>query len=190
MEDTAGNRYFDIQHVWLDNFPIIGQIVKFQRKDPTSGTWTDIPPCTDLLLSFGTIRVVGLAWDPVIDTAWWPPVRPNDNFGHYQLEFWKQFSVVTSPLTSSTTRVPALPGAPPVPVPTTADAGQLALWNLKDLDADAAPPTPVDPANKISRGTACTYTLELFVTDITAVNDNATTHYIYHDVPVKIINDL
>jgi hypothetical protein len=185
-EDTVGHHYFDIQHIWLDNFPIIGKIVKFQQK--ISGTWKDIPACTDLLLSFGTIRVVGLAWDPVIDTAWWPPVSPNDNFGHYQLDFWKQFSVVTSALVNVTSRVPALPGTPPVPTPTDADAGELAQWDLTQLDA--ATPSAVDPANKIPRGGSCTYTLQLFVTDTTAVNDNGTTHYVYHQVPVKIINDL
>jgi hypothetical protein len=184
-EDTAGHRYYDIQHVWLDNFPIKGQIVKFQRNGPA---WEDIPPCTDLLLSMGTIRVVGLAWDPVIDDAWWPPVSPNDNFGHYQLDFWKQFSIVTSPLINSISRVPALPALPPVPIPTVADAGELAQWDLTQLDA--ATPSPVDAANKIPRGGSCTYTLQLFVTDTTAVNDNSTTHYVYHQVPVKIINDL
>jgi len=190
VEDTAGHRYFDIQHIWLDNFPVRGQIVKFQRRNPHTGMWDDIPTCTDLLMSFGTIRVMGLAWDYVLDTAWWPPVAPNDNFDHYELVFWKQFSAVTSGLISATSRVPALPALPPVPVPTVADAGELTLWNLADLDADAMPATSVDPANKIHRGSSCTYTLQLFVTDNSIVNDGATTHYIYHQVPVKIINDL
>ena len=194
-EDTAGHHYFDIQHIWLDNFPIIAEIVKFQRKienpsPPPLDLWADIPACTDLLLSFGTIRVVGLAWDPVIDTAWWPPVSPNNNFGHYELGFWKQFSPVQSSLANSTNRVPALPALPPVPTPTVADAAELALWDLTQLDAGAAIPSPVAPENKIPRGGSCTYTLQLFVTDTTAVNDGGTTHHLYRQVPVKIINDL
>ncbi len=187
-EDTTAVTYHDIQHLWLDNKPIIGKIVKFQRL--LNGVWQDIPPCTDFLFSFGTLRVVGLAWDAVIDEAWWPPVAPNDNFGYYNLVFWKQFSPITSPLTGNiATRVPILPPAPPVATPTDADADELAQWDLKQLDADASPATSVDPANKIHRGESCTYTLQLFVTDTTVVNEG-TTHYVYYPVPVKIINDL
>lgn len=190
-EDTTGITYHDIQHVWLDNKTIIGRIVKFQRRNPQTGFWEDIPTCLDLLMSFGTIRVVGLAWDPLIDEAWWPATAPNDNFDYYNLVFWKQFSPVVSPLTGNIiSRVPALPGAPPVLTPTNADAGELAQWDLTQLNADAAVPTPVDPANKLHRRESCSYSLQLFVTDKSIINDGATTHYTYHEVPVKIINDL
>ena len=117
------------------------------------------------------------------------PVAPNDNFGHYQLDFWKQFSAVTSPLANSNSRVPALPAVLPVAIPVDADAGELAQWDLTQLDADAMPASPVDPANKIHRGTACTYTLQLYVTDKTLVSEG-TTHHIFQPIPVKIINDL
>lgn len=187
-EDTTGVTYHDIQHIWLDNKSIIGKIVKLQRA--VAGVWTDIPPCTDLLFSFGNIRIMGLAWDPVISEAWWPPVSPNDNFGLYRLTFWKQFGAGV-PLTGDiTTRVPALPVIPPVAVPVDADAGELAQWNLNTLDAGADPGTGVPPPYpKIYRRTSCTYILQLFVTDTTIVNEG-TTHYVYHQVPVKLVNDL
>lgn len=195
-EDTTAVTYHDIQHIWLDNKPIIGKIVKFQRfnPQPAPGTWQDLPACVDLLVSFGTIRIMGLAWDPVIDEAWWPPVSPNDNFGHYRLDFWRQFEPFPPgphALTSNIpNRVPALPVAAPVPVPTDADAAELAQWNLTTLDAGPIPsPYSPPPYPKIYRGEACTYILQLFVTDTTIVNEG-TTHYVYHQVPVKIVNDL
>lgn len=189
-EDTAGHRFFDIQHVWLDNKEITGRIVKFQKQNQRTGAWEDIPTCTDIHLSFGTIRIIGLAWDPLIDEAWWPASAPNDNFGYYNLKFWKQFSGIASPLTGDVgARVPALPATPPVAIPVDADAGLLAQWDLAQLNADASPPTPVDPANKLHRHESCTFILQLFVTDTTVV-DEGTTHYVYHQVPVKIVNDL
>lgn len=190
-EDTTGVTYYDIQHAWLDNKGITGQIVKFQWKNPQTGLWEDIPPCEDLSMKkFGTIRIMGLAWDPVIDEAWWPPVSPNDNFGLYRLTFWKQFGAEV-PLTGDiTTRVPALPGMPPVVPPTPANAGELAQWDLKTLDAGPAPSPYVSPPYpKIYRGESCTYILQLFVTDTTIVNEG-TTHFVYHPVPIKIVNDL
>jgi hypothetical protein len=100
--------YHDIQHVWLDNKEIYNtvRIVKLQRL--VSGVWQDLPKCTDLLLSFKTIRIVGLAWDPLIDEAW-PFAPPNDNFGYYRLDFWKQFGIRLG------TPIPGLAhGGPPV----------------------------------------------------------------------------
>lgn len=187
-EDTTGVTYHDIQHVWLDNKSIIGQIVKFQRL--VGNVWKDIPPCTDLLISFGTIRVLGLAWDPVIDENWGLALSPNDNFGYYVLNFWKQFGAAVALTGNITTRVPALPAMPPVPIPTAADAGELAQWDLTTLDAGPKPsPYVPPPYPKIYRGESCTYDLQLFVTDTTVVNES-TTHYTYHTVPVKIVNDL
>jgi hypothetical protein len=189
-EDTSAVTFHDIQHLWLDNRVILGQIVKLQRWNAKNNAWEDIPPCTDLLLSFGTIRILGLAWDPVIDTAWWPATAPNDNFDHYDLVFWKQFSPTADAVVSGvTSRVPALPAMPPVLTPTVADAGQLATWNLTLLDALNLA-SPVNPANRLAREESCTYDLQLFVTDNTLVNDGSTTHYKYHTVPLKIINDL
>jgi hypothetical protein len=185
-EDTTAITFHDIQHTWLDNRTILGEIVKLQRWDSNTSTWEDIPACTDLLLSFGKIRVVGLAWDPLIDDAF-PVAAPNDNFDHYDLFFWKQFSPFTDYVVSGvTTRVPAMP---PLAVPTAASAGELAQWDLTLLDALNMAST-VNAANRLARKEECTYTLELFVTDNTLVNDGGTTHYKYHPVPVKVINDL
>jgi hypothetical protein len=189
-EDITAAIYHDIQHVWLDNRSILGQIVKLQRWSAQTNAWEDIPTCTDLLLSFGKIRFLGLAWDPILDEDWWPATAPNDNFDHYDLVFWKQFSPVTDPIVlDETSRVPALPALPPIPTPTAADAGQLAIWDLAQLDA-LNPGSPVNPSNRLDRDESCTYDVQLFVTDNTLVNDGATTHYKYHTVPLKIINDL
>lgn len=186
-EDTAGHRYFDIQHVWIDNRPILGEIVKFQRL--VNGVWTDIPPCADILISFGKLRIMGLAWDPLIDDAW-PVAAPNDNFGYYNLSFSKQFGPSFTLLGNTPTRVPALPAGPPFPVPTDADAGELAQWNLAGLDAGPIPnPYAPPPQPKIYRGEACSYIVTLFVTDTTVVNEGST-HHIHFPVPLKIINDL
>ncbi len=197
-EDTTGVTYHDIQHLWLDNkqmFYTVGpdvfytvRIVKFQRL--VAGVWQDIPPCEDLLLSFGNIRIMGLAWDPVISEAWPLTATPNDNFGHYRLDYWKQFGPAHELLGNTSVRVPALPALPPVPTPTYADAGQLAVWDLTTLDAGVAPSPYVPPPDpRIYRGESCTYNLQLYATDTTIVNEG-TTHYVYHQVPVKLINDL
>jgi hypothetical protein len=186
-EDTAGHRYFNLRRAWIDNHDILVSIVKFQRK--VSGVWQDLPPCLDILLSFGSLRIMGLAWDPVIDEAF-PVTAPNDNFGYYNLYFWKQFGPAQLLTPDVPNRVPALPGIPPFPAPTPADAGQLALWDLTVLDAGPAPhPYVPPPQPKIYRGESCSYILQLFATDTTVVSEG-TTHYHYHQVPLKIINDL
>lgn len=188
-EDTAGHRYHDIQHLWIDNKPITGQIVKFQWFDPQTGTWRDIPPCTDLSMKrFGKIRIMGLAWDPLIDDSvpFWPPVKPNDNFDHYALHYAKQFAPWVL-LKTSTDRVPVLPAAVPavlpMPTPTAADAGELAVWDLTMLAA-----LPVGDPNRLGPGESCTYILQLYVTDTTVVGVGH--HETWHQVPVKVVNDL
>lgn len=188
-EDTIARRYHDIQQVWFDNREILCQIVKFQRLDPATNAWVDIEPCKDLLVSMGKIRLVGLAWDPVIDEAWWPAAPPNDNFGYYNMDFKKQFGAYV-PLTAGNiaSRVPALPAIPPVPVPGPADAGELALWDLATLDA--GPPGAGDPPYpKLWRRQSCTYTVRLYVTDTTVVPGSGT-HWKIDDVPIKVVNDL
>lgn len=188
-EDTMGTTYHDIQHIWLDNKGIIGQIVKFQRINKL-GVWEDIPACTDLLFSFGKIRVMGLAWDPVIDEAFWPATEPNDNFGYYSICYWRQFGPVMDLTGTVANRVPALPAMPPVLDPTPANAGELALWDLQSLDAGPKPsPYVAAPDSKLYHGESCSYVLQLFVTDRTIINEG-TTHYVYHPVPLKLINDL
>lgn len=194
VEDTDGHRYYDSQVLWLDNRPITVKIVKFQGFRNSTSTWEDLPTCEDIRMSiYSKIRIVGLAWDPLIDLAF-PATAPNDNFDYYNIVFWKQFSPAASALTGNvSTRVPAATA----PVPTDADAGPLAEWPLTWIDADAplpmlpdpVPPAPIDAANKIHRGESCTYTVQLFATDTTIVSESST-HYKYSTVPLKIINDL
>ena len=190
-EDTAAHLYHDIQHIWIDNHNIKGKIVKFQWYNEKSNAWEDLPKCKDLSMKkYGKIRVMGLAWDPVIDEAWWPAVAPNDNFGHYNLRFWKQFGASQNLTSDIYTRVPALPASPPVAVPGNADAGELAVWDITALDGGVAPDPYVPAADPLLyRGESCTYTIRLFVTDTTILNES-TTHYIYDTESVKIINDL
>ncbi|WP_428634943.1 hypothetical protein [Sedimenticola sp.] len=191
VTDTASHLYHDIQHVWIDNHPIKGKIVKFQWKNPKTGKWEDIPKCEDLSMKkHGTIRIIGLAWDPVIDEAWWPATAPNDNFGHYNLAFWKQFGAAQALTGDINSRVPALPAATPVAVPGDADAEVLAEWDLTSLDGGIAPSPYTPPADPLLyQGESCSYTVRLFVTDTTVVNES-TTHHIWDYEAVKIVNDL
>lgn len=192
VEDTAGHLYHDIQHIWLDNHKIIGRIVKFQWFNNESSAWEDLPKCKDLSMKkYGKIRILGLAWDPVIDETWWPPVAPNDNFECYNLDFKKQFGPFHSLVSGVSNRVPALPATPPVAVPTDAEADELAIWDITALDAGSAP-TPYVPAPdpKVYRGESCTYTLKLYVHDNSIVSHDSDGHQIWDFESVKIINDL
>lgn len=194
-EDTSGVRYHDIQHVWLDNHPIQVKLVAFQWKNPATGNWETIPECTDLsLATHGLIRILGLAWDPLIDEDWWTPPaapsQPNDNFGHYRLDYWKQFGPTEQLLGATPNRVPDLPAAPPVAVPTDADAGVLAEWDLETLDAGPSPsPGSAAPNSKLYRGEECTFTLRLFATDTTVV-PGGPHHQGWDFESVKVVNDL
>lgn len=202
VEDTAGHRYFDLQRIWVDNWPVLCEIVKFQ-KPAVGGGWEDIPHCTDILLSWGKLRIIGLAWDSLIDSAW-PTAHPNDNFASYALSYQKEFSPVASPIPisptpdfptlSATQRVPAALS----PTPTTADASLLAEWDLSTLDAGAAPPPgcsaplPAGKDNDLYRGCSCTYTLSLGVSDTTLTETafDLDLHHPSTSEPIKIVNDL
>ena len=192
---AATNIYYDTQKVWIDNYAVIGQIVKFQRFE--SGVWIDIPHCTDILLSWGKLRIIGLAWDALIDPAY-PPVRPNDNFQGYGLTFAKQFGApVAIPIlpADAATRVPAPPAFPLTgPAPTPADAGVLVEWDLSALDAGNTQltncPDPVGAPYKLYRNCECTYTLTISVSDYTIASDFAGVHGVQHVESLKIINDL
>ena len=112
---------------------------------PTAGTWEDIPPCTDILISWGKLRIIGLAWDNLIDDAW-PQTAPNDNFASYGLSYQKQFSPSASaiPITATADH-PSLAPTVRVPdtlaiVPTAADADLLAEWDLTTVDEGSQAP--------------------------------------------------
>ena len=193
-EDTAGNFYFDTQKVWVDNHTVRAQLVKFQRFD--NGVWVDIPNCTDVLLSWKKLRLIGIAWDNLINPAY-PPVRPNDNFSGYSLNYAKQFvgGSVAIPVLTPGIRVPSpadfpLTGA----VPAVADAKILAEWDLSTLDGGASPtpgtcPSPAGNPHGLHRGCECTYIITLNVSDFT-IGSEPGVHSTYDLEAVKIINDL
>jgi hypothetical protein len=197
VTDTATptpNTYYDLQRTWIDNWAVVCQIVKFQIFNGT--VWVDLPPCTDLLLSYGTIRIVGLAWDALIDSAW-PATAPNDNFNQYSLVYWKQFSVTASSIAIATpnVRVPNSLAFVPPAHPDAGDAGVLAEWDLTTLDAGVSTGdcnTPPPPLNQLYRGCSCTYTLQLNVSDntVTDTASDADLHNPTMEVPIKIVNDL
>jgi hypothetical protein len=198
-EDTAAHRYFDLQKIWIDNWPVVAKFVKFQIPGSTSGTWDDIPFCTDLLMSWEKLRIIGLAWDALIDPAFPATTDPNDNFDHYSLTYSKQFIPGSEPIPvgSPTVRVPNILAPVPGPLPTDADADVLVEWDLTSLDA-GAPPTPGDcgipPGNPHSlyRGCECTYLLRLAVRD-TTITQSTSEHNLHNPIrleSVKVINDL
>lgn len=196
VQDTAGNTYYDLQNIWIDNWQVLCEIVKFQRPGTTPGTWVDIPPCTDILISWGTLRIIGIAWDHLIDDAWPDTAPTNDNFNHYALSFNKQFQGAEPiPITSPTTRVPS--ALAPVPTDTDAalDTYVLADWDLTSLDAGTLPAgescgssEPTDP-NHLYRGCSCTFDLTLGVGDWTD-SDELGVHNPSETQPLKIVNDI
>ncbi len=89
------------------------------------------------------------------------------------------------------TRVPALPATPPVIVPTDAEAGELAVWDITDLDGGTAPdPYVPAPDPLIYSGESCTYTIRLYVKDNSIVSHDHDGHEAWDFESVKIINDL
>jgi hypothetical protein len=203
-EDTGGFVYYDTQKVWVDNHYVRAQLVKFQRE--INGVWTDLPHCTDIMLSWGKLRIIGLAWDALINPLY-PVTRPNDNFASYGLNYAKQFvggslaitiaATVDKPFLASTARVPhpslfALNGAIPTGA---ANADLLAEWDLSTLDAGPKPtgetgcPDPVSNPHSLYRGCECTYNLHLNVSDYT-VGDETGVHNTHDTESMKIINDL
>jgi hypothetical protein len=205
VQDTASHTYYDLQRIWLDNWQVECAIVKFQRPGSTPGTWEDIPPCTDILLSWGKLRIIGLAWDHLIDDTW-PQASPNDNFAAYGLSYQKQFSPSASPIPIvATADHPSLAPTVRVPdtlaiVPTTADADLLAEWDLTTLDEGShapggdctAPFPPMTDPNTLYRGCACEFTLSLGVSD-TTLTESVGAYAAHHpstEQPIKIVNDL
>lgn len=193
-EDTGGNVYYDTQKIWIDNHYVRAQLVKFQRQE--NGIWVDIPSCTDILMSWQKLRLIGIAWDGLINPAY-PATRPNDNFDHYALSYAKQFVAgsVAIPIPAPTVRVPS-PLAFPLtgPVPGVADAAVLVEWDLTTLDAGPSPtpggcPNPVSNPHGLHRGCECTFTITLSVSDFT-VGSEPGVHNTHDIEAVKIINDL
>jgi hypothetical protein len=209
VTDTLGHRYYDIQRIWLDNWPVKCKILKFQRPDTTPGappnSWVDLPTCTDILMSWKKLRIIGLAWDALIDNAW-PTAAPNDNFDQYSLSYEKQFSptppdaIPVGPTPdylalAANRRVPDTLAPLPGPMAEDVNADLLVEWDLTTLDAgpllgeDTCETAP-DVGNKLYRKCACTYTLRLGVNDKTVEEGASFTHHPSTSKPIKIINDL
>lgn len=204
---------YDAATVWLDNRVIEGRITGMAVAGGAA-----LGACDELLLSqfitpnpfpppptppppgpFAKVNTLinGRAWDPVILDSYVVAlpsphtIRPNDNFDQYSLVYKKDGDVGFLPMMTSSSRVPAtLQQAPLAPYP--ADTGLLHSWDIVGaLDAGPAPTPYVDPPPaKIYRGERCAYLLVLQVTDSTRLGDSGTTHYIRHDWPFCIMNDL
>jgi hypothetical protein len=211
VHDTADHYYYDMQRIWLDNWPVVCKIVKFQRPgdpgaQPPEPAWVDLEDCTDILMSWERLRIIGLAWDALTDDAW-PATAPNDNFDSYSLAYQKEFSASSDPipvvpaagypLLAANRRVPDTLTPLPGPLPNDANADLLVEWDLTTLDAGALPggttcETAPDVGNQLYRGCACTFTLSLGVSDKT-VTETVGDYYSHHpgtSQPIKIINDL
>ena len=118
VEDTAGNFYYDTQHVWFDNKPIH---VEF-------GGLEGLAACSDLCLGKfippgapcgvpWPINLLGIAYDEYIDNA--IPAYPSDNFDFYSLSITRQ-------------------GGPTYSVPITLSLPPLALPPFVPLDLSEA----------------------------------------------------
>jgi hypothetical protein len=175
VKDTAGNTFYDIQRVWVDN-------------DGTTQLITSIgglAPCEDLKLSAfksGTCPIRGFAWDPPIDPAQ-PQAAPNDNFGGYGMSFQKNGGGSGSiPVLTPGVRVPN-----DWPTLGVAD-GVLAEWDIVSaLDGGSSVPAG---SEKLARGTRCAYVIALGVNDRTLVGEGGSNHGGTHLYALNIINDL
>jgi hypothetical protein len=182
VKDTAGNTYFDIQRVWVDNDGVVADIT----------TVGGLAPCVDLKLSDyvnTTAEIRGIAWDPpIVPTD--PQTAPNENFGSYSMGFQKNGGTGGSipPAISATTRVPNVWPGPLAP----GTDGTLSNWDIVNaLDAASPTPTPGIPASaKLARGERCAYVISLHVHDLTLVGEGANHHPGNSLYAINIINDL
>ncbi len=187
----AINTQYDSVIVWLDNKPLTVKLDGIEGEDS----------CEDLHLKkyeHNKARILGIAWDPlIIDTVPAPYTHPNDNFGHYSLTFAKDgqppVSILPPDVPTPTTRVPnILPG--PLPVALPAGSNVLANWDIKSaIDAGVAPsPYVPPPTGKLYRGEACTYTIDLYVSDTTRFGESGSIRTVraIPNISRKIINDL
>lgn len=187
VEDTTAgpHRYYDIQHVWIDNKPIKGKITGV----------AGVPPCAVFHLKDfvgSSISIEGLAWDALIDEAFDNDLVPNDNFDGYELRIYKQG--VPTPwyvITSSNMRMPAAKTGPPG-FPTDADAGTLGIFDIAAaLDGDnSAPPPGVPPEIQIPRQEGCAYYFWLHVWDKTRLNDDGDSHHAWSIWPICVDNNI
>ena len=193
--DPTPPELYDAATVWLDNRPIDGKITGMSIAGGTT-----LGGCDALLLSYfvtpgGTkvnANINGRAWDPIILDIYPHTLKPNDNFGAYQLAFEKDGVSSWIPIATSTTRVPNILQTSPLP-PLPAGTDVLTAWDIiAALDAGPLPPgsPPPPPYPKIYRGQRCAYLIQLYVYDTTYRGDSSTPHYVYDYWPFCIMNDL
>ena len=186
VEDTTAgpHRYYDIQHVWIDNRHITGKITGVVGVDPC-----EVFHLKNFVGS--SISIQGLAWDPLIDEAFDHDLVPNDNFGGFTMAMYKQGVGAPYQIAGSTSRVPAAKVGPPG-FPTEAHAGTLATFDIAAaLDADnPTPPPGVPAALKIPRGEGCAYYFELYVWDDTRLNNDGSRHHTWYRWPLCVVNDI
>jgi|GEM_PF-1870439 len=195
VTDVDGNRYCDLQRVWIDNKPIHAKI----QIDA-------IPPCRDLKLSdFAlppdcsnpwALPLSGLAYDEYIDETL-PLTPPNDNFDYYWIKVSKQGGPevqipIDAPAGScfhGTKRVGE--AGPRCQAPAAAEIlGKLADFDLRTIDkaCAAAASYAVPPGFSLNRGECCVYSFRLRVFDRTKFSGGP--HRGEAFWPVKICNDL
>jgi hypothetical protein len=169
--DTAGNTYYDIQRVWIDNEAILGGIRGL----------AGLGACEDLYIldvSGGIISIEGYATDPLIVSG--DLTKPtSDNFDRYQIWFQKQgasgWQELEIPLIGGS--YPGLDKNKPVPERTiwsggsTPPVGVLAEWDLRWLDA-ATNPKGLPTDQLLAVGKSCTYTLRVEAWDKTLVSED------------------
>ncbi|MCB9384169.1 MAG: hypothetical protein H6509_06110 [Bryobacterales bacterium] len=198
VEDVDGNRYCDLQRIWLDNKPIHAAL----RIDA-------VPPCTDLRLSQFALPpdcsnpwplpLVGIAYDEYIDETLPLNQRPNDNFDHYWIRIARQGGPevqipINGPAGScfyGTQRV-GVPGARCQGAPGADVFGKLADFDLRAVDRNCFGSTSYAgsiPADfPLERGECCVFTFRMRVYDTTKFSGGP--HVAEAIWPVKICNDL
>jgi hypothetical protein len=214
VEDTLGNHYYDLQHVWFDNKDIHGKITQV----------AGVPPCASINLSQfaaagGNCMVpwpadlLGIAYDEYIEEG--NLAIPSDNYamvggvvqGGYQLWIKKDGAPdpgVPLPIPGpgappwgppflGTGRVGdpgvrcATAAPPPGPIPLETP-GILAALDLRRLDAVC---NPGEPGLTLNRGDCCGYVLRLLVFDNSICPSlTGSRHQIVHHFPICICNDL
>ena len=197
VTDTMGFDYYDTQHLWFDNKPMISDV------HVTFGGINGLPGCTDLHLGLGgpfvppgapcnvpwPADLMGIAYDEYIDYT--NLAYPSDNFDIYAMSITRQGGPTLSiPITVCTdpanpfagicrrgdpgTRcelIPAVGGCPPPPPPPVKFFDVLTTLDLRIFDAVCAPSVPAPyaiPAGfPLDRGKCCGYAFVLYARDKT-----------------------
>ncbi len=140
VEDTLGNLYYDVQHVWFDNKAIYGEISGLLGVAPCAVLNLSQIPGAGNCSNIWPLSIQGIAYDEYIyegDTS-----HPSDNFGGYCLNLTRQGG-----LESSCTPI-ALSVALPVPAPASPTTTGTQRVGDPGLRCATAVPAPVGPISK------------------------------------------